>query len=79
MFLFRGGRGGRKLTGGEQTTSSKQATKVKKQLDGAYSYLGGNAFGRDKKGNIKNDVPGDMITGDAAEYQAYVYYEFEIA
>ncbi|RPB27740.1 vacuolar H+-ATPase V1 sector, subunit C [Terfezia boudieri ATCC MYA-4762] len=58
--------------------NAKAAQKAKKQLD-AYNYLGGNAFGRDKKGNIKNDIPGDLMAGDTAEYSAYVYYEFEIA
>lgn len=58
--------------------NAKAAQKVKKQLD-VYNYLGGNAFGRDKKGNIKNDIPGDLMAGDTAEYSAYVYYEFEIA
>jgi len=61
-----------------RTPNAKAAQKVKKQLD-VYNYLGGNAFGRDKKGNIKNDIPGDLMAGDTAEYSAYVYYEFEIA
>jgi len=58
--------------------NAKAAQKVKKQL-AVYNYLGGNAFGKDKKGNIKNDIPGDLMAGDTAEYSAYVYYEFEIA
>ncbi|KAF8471823.1 hypothetical protein BDZ91DRAFT_716604 [Kalaharituber pfeilii] len=62
-----------------RSPNAKLQQKVKKQLDKAYNYLGGNAFGRDKKGNIKNDIPSDLVTGDAADYTAYVYYEFEIA
>ncbi|XP_044718134.1 v-ATPase subunit C domain-containing protein [Hirsutella rhossiliensis] len=44
-------------------TTSKLAPKVKSALDLNYSYLGGNAFGRDKRGR---------------EYTAYVYYELEL-
>lgn len=53
---------------------------MKKALDKAYNYLGGNAFGRDKKGNIKDDV-GDLATGimGDTEYSAYCYFEFEVA
>ncbi|KAH7114435.1 vacuolar ATP synthase subunit C [Dendryphion nanum] len=65
-------------------TTSKQAKKAKTNLDASYSYLGGNAFGRDSKGRIKKDdqaTSNDMQTaghlGDQ-EYSAYVYYEFEI-
>ncbi|KAI5808759.1 hypothetical protein DFH27DRAFT_540958 [Peziza echinospora] len=58
--------------------NSKGYEKVKKQLDSAYNYLGGNAFGRDKKGNIRDDLPSDLATGDTAEYSAYVFYSFEI-
>ncbi|RPB08355.1 vacuolar ATP synthase subunit C [Morchella conica CCBAS932] len=60
-------------------TNPKNAKNVKKPLDKAYNYLGGNAFGRDKKGNIKDDV-GDLATGimGDAEYPAYCYFEFEV-
>ncbi|KAH7414524.1 hypothetical protein DE146DRAFT_674075 [Phaeosphaeria sp. MPI-PUGE-AT-0046c] len=65
-------------------TNAKAAKKVKTNLDGAYSYLGGNAFGRDNKGRIKKDdsaMSADMQQaghmGDQ-EYTAYVYYEFEV-
>jgi len=65
-------------------TTPKQAPKVKKALDSAYSYLGGNAFGRDKQGRVAKDdaaVTSEMAaagwsTGEGAEYTAYVYYEF---
>lgn len=67
-------------------TSPKQAKKAKSALDSAYSYLGGNAFGRDKKGrvNTKDDsaLSSEMtaagVGGGGDEYTAYVYYEFEI-
>ncbi|KAF2271415.1 vacuolar ATP synthase subunit C [Westerdykella ornata] len=65
-------------------TTSKQAKKAKTNLDANYSYLGGNAFGRDSKGRIKKDdqalsteLQGTGHLGDQ-EYSAYVYYEFEI-
>ncbi|KAF2460973.1 vacuolar ATP synthase-like protein subunit C 1 [Lineolata rhizophorae] len=63
-------------------TTPKLAKKAKSSLDVQYSYLGGNAFGRDKKGRVKqDDTTMDIQTmgGDTAEYTAYVYYEFEIA
>ncbi|KAF2189821.1 vacuolar ATP synthase subunit C [Zopfia rhizophila CBS 207.26] len=65
-------------------TNSKLAKKAKTNLDAQYSYLGGNAFGRDSKGRIKKD---DQVTSNEMqtaghlgdqEYSAYVYYEFEI-
>lgn len=67
-------------------TTPKQAKNVKKSLDSTYSYLGGNAFGRDKKGNVVKDdsaLSSEMAAagvggGEGAEYTAYVYYEFEI-
>ncbi|KAF2726711.1 vacuolar ATP synthase subunit C [Polyplosphaeria fusca] len=65
-------------------TTSKSEKKVKSNLDTNYSYLGGNAFGRDSKGRIKKDdqaMSNDLQTaghlGDQ-EYSAYVYYDFEI-
>jgi len=68
-------------------TNSKLAKKAKASLDVKYSYLGGNAFGRDSKGRVKKDdqaISTEMqaaghIGDSAAEYSAYVYYEFEIA
>lgn len=63
----------------QQTPSSKQADKAKKNLDDKYSYLAGNAFGRDKKGRVKKEDPNEMhgVEGGGAEYTAYVYYDFE--
>jgi V-type H+-transporting ATPase subunit C len=65
-------------------TNAKAAKKAKANLDAAYSYLGGNAFGRDNKGRIKKDdsaMSADMQQaghmGDQ-EYSAFVYYEFEV-
>jgi V-type H+-transporting ATPase subunit C len=65
-------------------TNSKLAKKAKSNLDTQYSYLGGNAFGRDSKGRIKKDdqaMSNDMqATGHVGEgeYSAFVYYEFEV-
>ncbi|RAK97053.1 H(+)-transporting V1 sector ATPase subunit C [Aspergillus ibericus CBS 121593] len=60
-----------------RTPGTKQADKAKRNLDDKYSYLAGNAFGRDKKGRVKRDDPGEMHGEGGAEYTAYVYYEFE--
>ncbi|OTA54335.1 vacuolar ATP synthase subunit C [Hypoxylon sp. EC38] len=67
-------------------TNSKLVKKVKTALDSSYSYLGGNAFGRDKRGRITKDdaaLTSEMAAAglghaDANEYTAYVYYEFEL-
>jgi len=50
--------------------------------------LGGNAFGRDKKGRVAKDdsaLSSEMAAagvgahgGEGSEYTAYVYYEFVI-
>jgi len=49
--------------------------------------LGGNAFGRDKKGRVAKDdsaLSSEMAAagvgghGEGSEYTAYVYYDFEI-
>ncbi|GMG05579.1 unnamed protein product [Aspergillus oryzae var. brunneus] len=61
----------------ETTPGSKQADKAKHNLDEKYSYLAGNAFGRDKKGRVKKDDPSEVHEG-GGEYTAYVYYEFEL-
>ncbi|EQB44613.1 V-type proton ATPase subunit C [Colletotrichum gloeosporioides] len=66
-------------------TNSKLAKKVKTSLDSNYSYLGGNAFGRDKRGKITKDdatLSSEMAAaglggGEGHEYTAYVYYEFD--
>ncbi|OAL50441.1 ATPase, V1 complex, subunit C [Pyrenochaeta sp. DS3sAY3a] len=67
-----------------QVGDSKAAKKAKTNLDNAYSYLGGNAFGRDSKGRITKDdtaMSNEMQQaghlGDQ-EYTAYVFYEFEV-
>ncbi|KAI1153232.1 vacuolar ATP synthase-like protein subunit C 1 [Nemania diffusa] len=68
-------------------TNSKLAKKVKTTLDTTYSYLGGNAVGRDKRGKITKDdaaltseiaAAGVGGHGEGNEYTAYVYYEFEL-
>ncbi|KAJ5246783.1 hypothetical protein N7468_001766 [Penicillium chermesinum] len=62
-----------------RTPSSKQAAKAKANLDDKYSYLAGNAFGRDKKGRVKRDDPSEIhAAGEGgAEYSPYVFYEFD--
>lgn len=67
-------------------TTPKQAKKVKTALDSAYSYLGGNAFGRDKHGRVTKDdasltsemAAAGLNVGEGSEYTAYVYYEFSL-
>ncbi|KAI0449322.1 vacuolar ATP synthase-like protein subunit C 1 [Xylaria acuta] len=68
-------------------TNPKLVKKVKAALDTAYSYLGGNAVGRDKRGKITKDdaaLTSEMAAagvgghGEGNEYTAYVYYEFEL-
>ncbi|KAI1339554.1 ATPase, V1 complex, subunit C [Xylariaceae sp. FL0016] len=68
-------------------TNPKLVKKVKTALDSSYSYLGGNAFGRDKKGRITKDdaaLTSEMAAagmaghGEGNEYTAYVYYEFDL-
>ncbi|KAI4100536.1 MAG: hypothetical protein L6R37_005403 [Teloschistes peruensis] len=66
-------------------TTGKLTKKARSSLDASYSYLGGNAFGRDKKGRVTKDdsaTSADMQAaghmGDGGEYSAYVCYEFEI-
>ncbi|KAK3301189.1 uncharacterized protein B0H64DRAFT_382847 [Chaetomium fimeti] len=66
-------------------TTPKQARKVKTALDSAYSYLGGNALGRDKRGRVTKDdasLTSEMAAvglgaAEGSEYTAYVYYEIE--
>ncbi|KAL3480174.1 hypothetical protein BJX99DRAFT_36041 [Aspergillus californicus] len=64
-----------------RTPNSKQADKAKRNLDEKYSYLAGNAFGRDKKGRVKKEDPNEMhaVEGGGAEYTAFVYYDFEFS
>ncbi|KFX86187.1 hypothetical protein V490_09182, partial [Pseudogymnoascus sp. VKM F-3557] len=67
-------------------TNPKLAKKARQALDSAYSYLGGNAFGRDKKGRVTKDdsaLSSEMSAlgvggGEGNEYTAYVCYEFEV-
>lgn len=61
-----------------QAPTTKQADRAKKNLEDKYSYLAGNAFGRDKKGRVKRDDPNEMHGAEGnAEYTPYVFYEFE--
>ncbi|CAD6504604.1 BgTH12-00112 [Blumeria graminis f. sp. triticale] len=69
-------------------TNQKSAKKAKPALDSAFSYLGGNAFGRDKTGKVMKDdsaISSEIAAASVAaygkegtEYTAYVYYELEI-
>jgi V-type H+-transporting ATPase subunit C len=67
-------------------TTRKAASKVKANLDSSYAYLGGNAFGRDKRGRVTKDdasLTSDMAAAglgvaEGSEYTAYVYYEFAL-
>ncbi|OBT51084.1 hypothetical protein VE04_07987 [Pseudogymnoascus sp. 24MN13] len=68
-------------------TNPKLAKKARTNLDSTYSYLGGNAFGRDKKGRVTKDdstLSSEMSAlgvgghGEGNEYTAYVCYEFEV-
>ncbi|TVY33005.1 V-type proton ATPase subunit C [Lachnellula subtilissima] len=67
-------------------TTPKLVKKAKTALDSSYSYLGGNAFGRDNKGRVTKDdsaLSSEMAAagvggGEGSEYTAYVYYDFEI-
>ncbi|EGD91701.1 hypothetical protein H112_00810 [Trichophyton rubrum D6] len=63
-------------------STGKNVKKIKDALDSSYSYLGGNAFTRDKKGRVRKDDPNEMqqvgVPDTAAEYTAFVYYEFEV-
>lgn len=68
-------------------TNPKLAKKARANLDSTYSYLGGNAFGRDKKGRVTKDdstLSSEMSAlgvggqGEGNEYTAYVCYEFEV-
>ncbi|KAL8904455.1 MAG: hypothetical protein Q9207_003253 [Kuettlingeria erythrocarpa] len=66
-------------------TTGKLAKKARASLDARFSYLGGNAFGRDKKGRVTKDdssTSADMQAaghmGDGGDYSAYVCYDFEV-
>jgi V-type H+-transporting ATPase subunit C len=65
-------------------TTPKSSKKAKANLDNAFSYLGGNAIARDKKGKavkedgLAHDMGAAGVAGDPNEYTPYVYYEFSI-
>jgi V-type H+-transporting ATPase subunit C len=67
-------------------TSPKASKKVKAALDSKYSYLGGNAFGRDKRGRVTRDdaaltsemAAAGLGAGEGSEYTAFVYYELDL-
>jgi V-type H+-transporting ATPase subunit C len=69
------------LTGSQTTT--KQSKKARAGLDAAFSYLAGNAFGKDKKGRPKKDDSSMSAEMQASghggeEYSAYVCYKLEV-
>ncbi|KIW67507.1 hypothetical protein PV04_06751 [Phialophora macrospora] len=64
-------------------TDSKREKNVRKGLDNEYSYLAGNALGRDKKGRVVKDEgmgQQDMVAGggDQGEYSPYVCYDIDV-
>jgi V-type H+-transporting ATPase subunit C len=66
-------------------TTGKQEKRVRQGLDKEYSYLAGNAIGKDKKGRpTKDDANVDAGLqaagqgGDGAEYSPYVCYGLEV-
>ncbi|EXJ58919.1 V-type H+-transporting ATPase subunit C [Cladophialophora yegresii CBS 114405] len=64
-------------------TDGKREKNVRKGLDNEYSYLAGNAFGRDKKGRVMKDEgmgQQDIAAGggDQGEYSAYVCYDIDV-
>ncbi|MCJ1314262.1 Vacuolar ATP synthase subunit C [Agyrium rufum] len=63
-------------------TTPKLSKKARASLDTKFSYLAGNALGRDKKGRPTKDSGADMQAagqmGEGSDYTAYVCYEFEI-
>ncbi len=66
-------------------TTGKYEKKARDGLDTAFSYLAGNAFGRDKKGKVTKDdssTGADMQAagqmGDAGEYSPYVCYDLAV-
>lgn len=63
-------------------TDSKREKRVRQGLDADYSYLAGNAFGKDSKGRPKKDEgvsQSDMAAGgDQADYSPYVCYDIAV-
>ena len=66
-------------------TTGKLEKKARSGLHAAFSYLAGNAFGRDKKGRPTKDdssLGADMQAagqmGDGGDYSAYVCYDLEV-
>ena len=65
-------------------TTPKLVKKARSSLDVSYSYLAGNAFGRDKKGRVTKDDSATSADMQAAGhmgddgYAAYVCYEFKV-
>ena len=79
------------LVGGMLTflqTDKKRDSRARKGLDSEFSYLAGNAFGRDSKGRPKKDegmsgggavlVAGAAGEGASGDYSAYVVYTIDV-
>jgi V-type H+-transporting ATPase subunit C len=66
-----------------QQTDQKRAEKARKGMDSDFSYLAGNAFGRDSKGRIQKEesVGGPEIAGleGGSEYSAYVCCTIDVS
>ncbi|KEF52843.1 V-type H+-transporting ATPase subunit C [Exophiala aquamarina CBS 119918] len=64
-------------------TDTKREKKALQGLDSEFSYLAGNAFGRDKKGRPKKDEgmnSADAVAagGEQGDYSAYVLYQIAV-
>ena len=64
-------------------TDRKRESKARKGLDASFSYLAGNAFGRDKKGRVKKDEGmsgNDMVAGaeSGGDYSAFVCFDIDV-
>ena len=61
----------------------KYIAKAKKDLENKYDFLGGNAYGRDKKGRIKRKDDANIAeftasAGGGEDYAPFVEYFFEV-
>ncbi|CAI4217092.1 unnamed protein product [Parascedosporium putredinis] len=69
------------LAGANHPESHKR---VKTTLDASFSYLGGNAVRKDKRGNtideavLASEIAAAGLGSATGDYTAYVYYELEV-
>jgi V-type H+-transporting ATPase subunit C len=72
-------------------TDRKRSEKARKGMDSSFSYLAGNAFGRDSKGRVKKDegmggsgadlvagAGGDAGGASGGDYAAFVCFEIDV-